>query len=143
VSIKVRDSSYHFDRGHSPHAYRLIDAHLSKLSTADTDFSFEEHESGPELLVYLAMVTAGITLAKSLVDLIITIIKAKADGIKKGDPPSAPLELIVRRIENGCDVREEMILRIQRENHVDGNAIKRHLNGALRRLFKEKGGRAH
>ena len=61
------------------------------------EFTFEEHESGPELLVFVAVVTAGISLAKSVIDLIVAIIKARSEGIKKGDHPASPLDLIVRR----------------------------------------------
>ncbi len=140
MSIKVRDDSYHFDRGHSPHAYRLIDAHLGTLSPADADFSLEEHESGPELLVYLAAVTAGVTLAKSLVDLITTIIKAKSEGVKKGDPPSAPLELVVRRVEDGHEFRKEVILRIGHAGEVNSKIIGQQINRAIGRLLEEDDG---
>jgi hypothetical protein len=86
VSIKVRDDSYHFDRGHSPQAWRLIDAPVSKLSSTDADFSLEEHESGPELLVYLAAVTAGVTLAKS--SLISSLLSSKRNP--KGSGKATP-----------------------------------------------------
>jgi hypothetical protein len=66
LSIKLRVVSGCFHREHSPHAYTLIDSHLGSLSP---DVEFVEHESGPELLVYLAVGTAGLTLAKSVIDL--------------------------------------------------------------------------
>lgn len=75
-------------------------------------FSFEEHESGPEILIALALTTAGISLLKSVVDLVVVIVKARSDGVKKGDRPSDPLDLIVRRMTQNHDVREEMILRV-------------------------------
>lgn len=93
ISIKVRVSSGCFHREHSPHAYGIIDSKLTKLSP-EAVFAFEEHESGPELLVYLAVATAGITLVKSVVDLVTAIIKARSEGIKKGDKPSDPVELM-------------------------------------------------
>ena len=82
VSIKVRVTSGCFHREHSPHAYDIIDRHLASLEGQESDFAFEEHESGPELLVYLAVAAAGITLAKSTIDLVIAIIKARVDGIR-------------------------------------------------------------
>ncbi len=79
LSIKIRVTSGCFHREHSPHAYGLMDAHLA---TSAAEIEFEEHESGPELLVYLALATAGLTLAKSVIDLITAIIKARSDGEK-------------------------------------------------------------
>jgi hypothetical protein len=67
VSIKIRVVSGCFHREHSPRAYELIDRDLAKVPTADSSFAFEEHENGPEILVYLAVTTAGLSLAKSIV----------------------------------------------------------------------------
>ena len=109
VSIKLRVRSGCFHREHSPRAYKLID---SRLAGSSPELEFIEHESGPELLVYLAVATAGITLAKSVTDLITAIIKARSDGIKKGDHPADPLELLVRRADDGHEFREGIVLRI-------------------------------
>jgi hypothetical protein len=43
VSIKLRVRSGCFHREHSPHAYKLIDSRLVRLSR---DVEFVEHESG-------------------------------------------------------------------------------------------------
>src|ERR1035438_6191425 len=96
VSLKVRVESGCFHREHSPEAYRLIDQYLSGLGKPEVPFKFEEHESGPEILVYLAVTTAGLSLAKSVVELLTAIVKARSEGIKKGDRPSHPVEVIVR-----------------------------------------------
>lgn len=63
-----------FHREHFPRAYDIIDASFVGLSP---DVEYVEHESGPELLVYLAVATAGITLAKSVIDLVTAILKAR------------------------------------------------------------------
>jgi len=136
VSIKVRVASGCFHREHSPRAYELIDSQLVKLSP-DSELAFEEHESGPELLVYLAVATAGITLAKSVIDLITAIIKARADGVKKGDKPAEPLELIVRRVDKGHVFREEIVLRIGHNEPADAKVIEKQLDKALRKLGKK------
>jgi len=125
VSIKVRVSSGCFHREHSPRAYELIDRSLDKLAAIDSGFAFEEHESGPEILVYLALGTAGITLAKSIIDLITAIIKARSEGIRRDDHPSHPLELIVRRVHNGQEFREETVLRIGHRDSLDETQIER------------------
>jgi hypothetical protein len=140
VSIKVRVASGCFHREHSPRAYELIDRSLAiaKLSGSDGSFGFEEHESGPEILVYLAVTTAGLSLAKSIVDLITAIIKARSEGIKKGDSPSDPLELIVRRVHNVQEFREETVLRVGHKDAVDEAKVERQLKDALRKLLKDE-----
>jgi hypothetical protein len=85
VSIKLRITSGCFQREHSPHAYSTIDEHLRSLDPQNSNFRFEEHESGPEILVYMAVTAAGLNLAKNVIDLIVTIIKARSEGAKKGD----------------------------------------------------------
>jgi hypothetical protein len=131
LSVKVRVISGCFHREHSPHAYTLLDG-----LPVPSDVDIVEHESGPELLVFLAAATAGLTLAKSVIDLITTIFKARAEGVKKGDRPADPLELIVRRGEDGQGYREETILRIGHTDPVDAAAIERHIEKALQKLFK-------
>jgi hypothetical protein len=86
-----------------------------------------EHESGPELLVWLAMGTAGITLAKSVIDLVTTIIKARSEGIKKGDSPSAHVELIIRKIIADDKIIEEKVLRFVYKDEINTEEIERDL----------------
>jgi hypothetical protein len=133
VSIKVRITSGCFHREHSPRAYQIIDSRLAQLGP-ESKLAFVEHESGPELLVYLAVTTAGLTLAKSIIELITTIIKARSEGVKKGDQPDEPVELIVRRVDNGDEFCEEMILRIGHKEPVEAKPIKKQLEAALRKL---------
>lgn len=111
ISIKIRVTSGCFHREHSPYAYRLIDTQLRSYPSHDKEFSFIEHESGPELLVYVALGTAGITIAKSIIDLIIAIIKARSEGAKKGDRPDNPIELIVRGFGDDGKINEEIVLK--------------------------------
>lgn len=138
VSIKVRVAGGCFHREHSPRAYELIDRSLTKLPGSDGLFAFEEHESGPEILLYLAVTTAGLSLAKSIVDLITAIIKARSEGIKKGDHPSEPLELIVRRVHDAQEFREETVLRIGHKDAVDDAKVEQQVKDALRKLLKDK-----
>jgi hypothetical protein len=138
VSIKVRVAGGCFHREHSPRAYELIDRSLTMLPGSDGSFAFEEHESGPEILLYLAVTTAGLSLAKSIVDLITAIIKARSEGIKKGDHPSEPLELIVRRVHDAQEFREETVLRIGHKDTVEEAKVEQRLKDALRKLLKDK-----
>ncbi len=123
VSIKVRVESGCFHREHSPQAYRLIDDLVAQSHKPNFHWQIEEHESGPEILVYLAVTTAGLTFAKSAVDLITAIVKARSEGIKRGDRPSDSLELIVRGHSKDGEYFEERILRIPPDQIVTAKAI--------------------
>jgi len=122
-----------FHREHSLHAYALIEHHFANFAVPESDFAFEEHESGPEILVYLAFATAGVTFAKSVIDLVIAILKARSDGVKKGDIPAEPVELIVRRVGDGDKFEEELVLRIGHNEPVDASAVARRLEATLSR----------
>jgi len=134
VSIKIRVVSGCFHREHSPHAYEIIDNYLSSLPTEITDFSFEEHESGPEILTYVGLTTAGVALATSVINLIITIIKARIEGIEKGDSPHEPIELIIRKTTHKEEVKEETILRIGCHDIFDTEDIETKLREAASKL---------
>jgi len=134
VSIKLRIRSGCFHREHSPEAYKLIDQALSTYARQDSNVTLEEHETGPELLVFLAITTAGITLTKSLIDLITAIINARAKGIKRGDHPNDPVELIIRRVENGQEIKEEIILKVDQSDHVGKEQIQTLIGEGLKRL---------
>jgi hypothetical protein len=135
VSIKMRVPSGCFHREHSPQAYALIDRELMSFASGPA-FEFEEHESGPELLVYVALATSGITLAKSIIDLVTAIIKARSEGVKKGDGPSSPIELIVRRTGQGQEFREEVVLRLDPDDPVSGKMVGECLNEALKGIIR-------
>jgi hypothetical protein len=139
ISIKVRITSGCFHREHSPHAYQIIDKHLASIIPSQrSELAFVEHESGPELLVYLALATAGVTLAKSVIDLIVAIIKARAEGIKRGDHPNDAIELIVRRIGEGDKFAEETVLRIDHNDRINRTAIEAGIQDAFERLTSAK-----
>lgn len=123
VSIKIRTRSGCFHREHSPEAFRLIGNYLRQAPKPEVAYEIVEHESGPEILVYLAVTTAGLTLAKSIVDLVTAIIKARSEGVKKGDTPSAPLELIVRGYSKNDEYFEETILRVPTDRAVTTELI--------------------
>jgi rhodanese-related sulfurtransferase len=134
VSIKVRIESGCFHREHSPEAFKIIDARLRSLPE---NLEAIEHESGPELLLYLAVGTGVLSLAKSVVELVTEIIKARSAGIKKGDHPREPLVLIVRRVDEKNDYREDVVLRIGHTDKVDSGVIEDQLNASIRELFKD------
>lgn len=134
VSIKVRVTSGCFHREHSPIAYSMIDAALRNVRRPEREFEFFEHESGPEILVYVAAATAGVSLAKSVIDLVVAILKARSGGIKKGDNPSHPVELIVRRSVDREHVADEVVLRLDHSDQIDAGQVQQRLLAALRKL---------
>jgi hypothetical protein len=138
VSIKVRVKSGCFHREHSPHAYRLIDDYFAAADLSGVRHRFEEHESGPELLVYLAVTAAGLGVVKSVVELVTAIIKARSEGIKKGDSPSDPLELIVRGHSRDAEYFEEKVLQIPPEQVITPKQIEDALAKRISEMQKKK-----
>jgi hypothetical protein len=135
VSIKLRVTSGCFHRSCSPRAYAVVDQYLDRAKRSE-EFTFEEHESGPELLAYVALTTAGISLAKSVIDLIVTLVKARKKGVAAGDRPSAPLELIVRRSDEKLGYREEMVVRIGCDDPVTERQIEAKIRRALGKILR-------
>ena len=82
VSIKVRVASGCFHREHSTHAYGLIDAALRDPALEAASIQWHEHESGPEVLVWIPFATAGVALSAAVINLIVSILKARSDGSK-------------------------------------------------------------
>ncbi|MEW6515940.1 MAG: hypothetical protein AB1439_03395 [candidate division FCPU426 bacterium] len=135
VSIKLRVKVGCFHRQHAPYAYAEIDKFLNALTPDQTTFQFEEHESGPEILVYLALTTAGISLAKSIIDLIAAIINAHSEGGKKGDR-CPPLDLVVRHIQKDGQFMEEKVAQIGFSEKINTDEIERKFNTALLKLLE-------
>lgn len=134
VSVKVRVVGGCFHREDSPHAYRLIDTAL-RHPELGRDIQWHEHESGPELLVWVPFVTAGIAFSAAVVNLIVSILKARSDGIKAGDRPREPLELIVRTSRPGEAVVEEKILRFDPHDAVHAAVVEKALADAARKML--------
>ncbi len=56
--------------------------------------------------------------------------------VKKGDRPNDPLELIIRRIDDQSQFREETVLRIGHNEPADPKQIENQVAEALGRLLK-------
>ncbi len=134
VSIKIGVTSDCFHRDHSPHAYSLIDKELAALDVRSQEFGFEEHESGPEILVYLV---AGASLTSNVVNLILTILKARSEGIRRGDEKRGPLRLKVRRVRRAGPFEEEIVLELDSRDRVDGARIAKALEDAVVKLLAD------
>ena len=130
LSIKIRVKGGCFHRQHSPNAYELIDNYLNSLE--HPTFDFEEHESGPELLTYLKAGADIVTILMGILAVINVILKSRSDGIKKGDNPDAPLELIVRDF-NG----EKKLLEVRANEPIDKELIKNALIEGVSKLSQK------
>jgi len=78
------------------------------IGNKDKKFVLECHESGPEIVYYVGLGTASILLIKSIVELIVALLKAleKDKGKKNGS-----LKIIRHRIIKG-EIDEEQIMEI-------------------------------
>ncbi|MBZ0204189.1 MAG: hypothetical protein K8I03_14330, partial [Ignavibacteria bacterium] len=90
ISLKVGVYSGCFHREHSPKAYELIDRELHTIDLEKEKIQFIEHESGPEILLWVLAITGALNFSTSVINLIVSIIKARSEGIKKGDRSDAP-----------------------------------------------------
>lgn len=118
--------------------HAIIDRYLEDLGPARNDFDFEKHESGPEIMAYLAVTVVGVSLAKEVVGLITAIIKARSETHKKRDLPVRPIEIIVRRLDEKHGLTDEIILRLGQEEPENEAAIEQKLLEALRDIAKRK-----
>jgi len=123
LSVKVRPTGGCFHHSCCPYAIRQIHRYLGTADLSDVRYKFEEHESGPEILVWLAVGAAGLGFAKSVVELITQIIKARSDGIKNGDRHREPLELLVRGHTKDGEYFEEVVLRVPHENIITAKQV--------------------
>jgi hypothetical protein len=131
IKIKVEGSCFH--REHSPNAYRIIDEHLRQIERSG-EFRFEEHESGPELLFYVAFVTAGISLASNIISLVTAIINARKKEYNRTDDS---IILIARGFNDKGNFKEEIILRISRNDAVDEKMIEDALKKSIQDWYYE------
>ena len=137
LSIKLYGSGC-FHREHSPHAYRMIDKYLNSHPLKDDKVELIEHESGPELLVYLALGTAAILLSKSILDLIITIVKSRQEGIKHGDRHQTVFEIRVRGFDKNGNIKEERIFKFDSLDAVERDIIEKTLQSAINKFLTKR-----
>ncbi len=139
VAIKIRVDFGCFHREHSPIAYSLIDQELSRIPEDERRFDFIEHESGPEIIAWIALGTASITLAKSLIDLITAIINARAKGREAGDRPYGKLLLIVRDTYRTDSSTEEFVMEIYDKEMVSSKQVKDAIEKGIQKRNRKRG----
>jgi hypothetical protein len=138
ISIKIRIDSGCYSRGCCPNAYKIIDKKLNELRDKGERFGFEEHETGPEILVYLAVTAAGLGLAKSIIEFITVIIKARSEGRRKGDHHDDPITLVVRRLQSRDALVEERLMTFNGDEDVKNEMVERLLIDGCNKLLPKK-----
>lgn len=94
-------------------------------------FVLECHESGPEIIVYLGFGTASIVLAKSVIDLITTLLKARQNEYHSRSGRFK----IIRRFQTKGQVEEVEIMELDLPLSED---IIKKLNDNIRNAIEEK-----
>lgn len=117
ISIKIRPTSGLFYRGESRHAYEVIDDYIRHADLSDTRHEIIEHETGPEILAYLLVGSTAV------IELVAAIIKARSEGVRRGDYHREPLELIVRGYDDDGKYFEAKVLQVKPESSVTPKQI--------------------
>jgi hypothetical protein len=95
----------------------------------DEKFVLECHESEPEIIIYLGLVTASISIVKSIIDLIVTLLKARQDDHYK---PTTKLK-ITKSYQIGSQVREVEIMELNLPLSSDViKQLNKNIRGALK-----------
>jgi hypothetical protein len=102
-----------------PETWRAVNSHISPygpvdhegdaaIGDGDDKYVLESHESGPEIIAYIALATASTTLAKSIIDLITTFVKSLSKEHRK-QPPR--IRISKRQLIKG-DIEEETLMEV-------------------------------
>lgn len=137
ISIKVRAEGGCYHKSCCPYALNLIYHKMNEINP--DEFEYIEHESGPEIIAYISLSASGLLLAKSIIELVTTIIKARFEGQKHGDGHKGnPVTLIIRKTINGKEVIEEQIMTFNQSDKVSEEIVKNLLSEGYKNLkFKE------
>jgi len=137
LSIKIRGEGC-FCRNCSPNTHRTIERIRETGDFRSREVEIEEHETGPEFLVYLALGTAAITLAKSVVELITAVVKARAE---ENEPHKVrgPSVIVVRTVSEGGRFMEREALRIEPGSPPTSEEVETSLNDAIELIAEEWG----
>jgi hypothetical protein len=97
----------------------------------------EEHETGPELLLWLAVTAATLGFADKLIGLVTTIIKARQEGIKQGDRDQGPTDLVIRGLLPSGEYREKIVIVVDRDGQFDNRRAKIEIDALIDKWINE------
>jgi len=136
ITIKIRAEHGCFCANHSKETNKLIDEIIR--NDYGHEFDYHEHESGPEIIAWLAFGTASLTVTKSLVDLITAIINACKKGRVKGDNHHGKLLLIVRDTHRTKNSTEEIVLEIYDKDLINSEIVKKAIESGINKRFNKE-----
>jgi hypothetical protein len=152
ISIKVRVTSGCFCPNCCPAGNRIIDQAVKKyyrkhnngVGRRGRNLHYEHHESGPELITYLALTAAGLsfsaaalTLGKSVIELLTAIIKARSEGQRQGDRRHEPMDLLVRGFDPSGKMFDQPVLHIRAGDEPTQKLIAQVLKEGLEKAFQD------
>lgn len=143
IKLRVRDC---FCRDHhAPVANRLIDDYLMRHRLDPAYCEYVEHESGPEILVHLQVVSAGVALAAgsmvllaAIVNLVTAIVNARSAGERKGDSQHGPLVIVVRGMSPDGVFFEEQVLEADIHAPPTEMAVQNTLTDAIKLIAEDR-----
>lgn len=114
ISIQIRTIGIQLGQ----EGYELV---RTRVHTAElpADIKYQEHESGPEIIFHIAYVTAVVTLAKSVLDLITALVKLISERIRNGREQSRGIEIIARIAFNTRPIDADKSLPASSRNSLD------------------------
>lgn len=136
ITVKIRAEHGCFCYRHSKETNKLVNDIIRNNRTHE--FEYHEHESGPEIIAWLALGTAGLTVTKSLIDLITAIINSCKEGRKKGDDHTGKLMLIIRDTHRTENSTEEIVLEIYDNDLIDSAKVKKAIESSINKKFNKK-----
>jgi hypothetical protein len=114
ISIKLRAEWGSFDQYGFPDLYPSLNAALRRRTS--NDIVIQEHESGPEWIVRLALIAGSLGVLKAVIELVTQALKSREKPRKYDDGRVAevpPLILIVRLIDEKSEFREKEVRKIE------------------------------
>ncbi|MBN1591459.1 MAG: hypothetical protein JW888_18240 [Pirellulales bacterium] len=145
VSIKLRVPHCFCREHHAPAANRLIDDYRARHPLDTRDCIYVEHESGPELILYLGLGVAGLGLAreslsllKSAIELVTAILKARCEGRKQGDSQHGPLVVVVQGFGPDDTFYEKQAIHADPEDPPTEKDVEESLNDVIQLIAEER-----
>ena len=83
--------------------------------------------------------TAGLTLAKSVIRSNYCHSQSQIGRRQEGDRADAPLELVIRSVDDGHEYREEIIFRVGHDQPIDQQNIEEKIERAIRKASEHTG----
>ena len=145
VCMKLRVSGCFCREHHAPAANRLIDDYRQRHPLDPKQCEYVEHESGPELLLYLGLGAAGLGLAreslsllKSAIDLATAIVKARSEGVRRGDRQGGSLVILISGFDFEGASLEKQAIEAKIQSPPTKKTIQQSIDDVIQLLAEEK-----